>query len=106
MTQAKRQRRKLKELKAELRRRLHYSVPEVGKWLGTVLRGHVNYYGVPLNSPALWRFHRELGRLWYRTLRRRSQRTRITWDRMRRLIDRYLPNPRIVHPYPWERLRV
>ncbi len=86
--------------------RLHRSVPATGKWLGRVLQGHVNYYGVPLNSPALWRFRRAITRLWYRTLRRRSQRTRLTWERMCRLTDIYLSKPRVVHPYPWERLRV
>ena len=105
-TQAKRLRRKLAELKVELRRRLHHRVPEVGAWLGRVIRGHVNYYGVPLNSPALWRFRAAVTRLWYRTLRRRSQRTRLTWDRMGRVASRYLPSPRVVHLYPWERLRV
>ena len=105
-TQAKRLRRKLQELTTELRRRLHHSVPVVGTWLGKVVQGHVQYYGVPLNSRAIWQFRRAVETLWYRTLRRRSQRQRLTWLRMSRLIARYLPNPAIVHPYPWERLRV
>lgn len=105
-TQASRLRRKLAELKAELRHRLHHNVAEVGRWLGQVIRGHVNYYGVPLNSRALWRFHHAVSDLWHRSLRRRSQRTSLTWSRMARLIKRYLPAPRITHPYPWQRLRV
>ena len=105
-TSRKRLRRKLGEMKIELRRRLHVPVPEVGKWLGTVLRGHFNYYGVPLNSAALSTFRYFVGRLWWRTLRRRSQKTRLTWARMGRLVERYLPFVRIVHPYPNVRLRL
>src|SRR5437016_419720 len=82
---------KLNEVKAELRRRMHDPIPEVGKWLGSVVGGHIRYYGVPMNSPALHVFRFQVGRLWHRTLSRRSQKGRVLWDRMRRLIDRYLP---------------
>ena len=78
-TSRKRVRRKLGAIKIELRRRLHAPIPEVGKWLGTVLRGHFNYYGVPQNSSALSIFRYFVSRLWWRTLRRRSQKTRPTW---------------------------
>ena len=105
-TQASRMRRKLAELKVALRLRLHHNVAEVGQWLGQVIRGHAQYYGVPLNSRALWRFHRAVTDLWHRSLRRRSHRSRMTWSRMTRLVARYLPGPRITHPYPWQRLRV
>ena len=105
-TSRKRLRRKLGEMKIELRRRLHVPVPEVGKWLGTVLRGHFNYYGVPQNSAALNTFRYFVSWLWWRTLRRRSQKTRLTWERMRRLVARYLPLARITHPYPNVRLRL
>lgn len=106
VTQAKRMRRKLDELKVELRRRLHHRISEVGAWLRAVLRGHANYYGVPLNSSALQSFRFHVIGLWYRAINRRSQRSRHDWARMKRLADRHLPIPRIVHPYPWERLRV
>jgi group II intron reverse transcriptase/maturase len=96
---------KLKELKRELRRRLHDPVPEVAEWLASVLRGHYQYYGVPFNSRALDGFRRQVVRLWFRTLRRRSHKTRLTWERMTRL-QRWLPQPRIVHPYPEDRLCV
>lgn len=99
-TSRKRVRRKLGAIKIELRRRLHDPVPEVGNWLGTVLRGHFNYYGVPLNSAALNAFRYFVSRLWWRTLRRRSQKTRLTWERMGRLVRLYLPLARITHPYP------
>ncbi|HNX49734.1 MAG TPA: group II intron reverse transcriptase/maturase [Thermoanaerobaculaceae bacterium] len=105
-TMAKRMRGKLQALKGELRRRGHLPVPTVGRWLRSVLTGHYRYYGVPNNWHALSRFHYQLGRLWYRALRRRSQRTRLNWDRMQRLIHSYLPYPRIMHPYPEQRLRV
>lgn len=97
---------KLKQVKTELRRRLHDPVPEVGKWLGAVVRGHVRYYGVPMNARAIGLFRHQVGWLWYRSLRRRSQKTRLTWERMRRLIDRWLPPARVCHPYPLRRLGV
>jgi RNA-directed DNA polymerase len=105
-TSRKRVRRKLGEIKFELRRRLHVPVPEVGRWLAAVLRGHFNYYGVPHNYAAVNAFHFLVYRLWWRTLRRRSQKTRLTWERMDRLVARYLPPARITHPHPHERLRL
>jgi RNA-directed DNA polymerase len=97
---------KLGEVKVELRRRLHAPIPAVGRWLRSVVEGHLQYYGVPMNGPALYTFCFQVGRLWYRTLRRRSQTARLTWERMRRLIRRWLPPPRICHPYPLRRLGV
>ncbi len=97
---------KLSEVKAELRRRRHDPIPEVGTWLRSVVGGHIRYYGVPMNSPALHVFRFQVGRLWHRALSRRSQRGRVLWDRMRRLIDRYLPPAHICHPYPLRRLGV
>jgi group II intron reverse transcriptase/maturase len=97
---------KLSAVKAELRRRLHVSIPEVGRWLRSVVEGHLRYYGVPMNRPALHTFCFQVGRLWCRTLRRRSQTARITWERMRRLIRRWLPPARTTHPYPLRRLGV
>jgi group II intron reverse transcriptase/maturase len=97
---------KLSAVKAELRRRLHVSIPEVGRWLRSVVEGHLRYYGVPMNGPALHTFRFQVGWLWHRALRRRSQTARITWERMRRLIQRWLPPARITHPYPLRRLGV
>jgi group II intron reverse transcriptase/maturase len=96
----KRIRAKLMELKTELRRRLHRPVPVVGKWLRVVLLGHYRYYGIPGNSRKLESFKFHLSRLWYKVLLRRSQRHRLNWERMNRLIDRWLPRPSICHPYP------
>jgi group II intron reverse transcriptase/maturase len=97
---------KLQEVKVALRRRLHDPVPEVGKWLASVLRGHYRYYGVPGNWYALSSFRYQVIRLWFAALRRRSQRTAMTWDRMKRLAKRWLPYARIQHPYPERRLIV
>ena len=97
---------KLNEVKAELQRRMHEPIPEVGKWLQEVVRGHIRYYGVPLNQNALWIFRFQVGRLWHRALSRRSQNGRVLWDRMRRLITRWLPAPLVCHPYPLRRMGV
>jgi RNA-directed DNA polymerase len=105
-TIAKRKRTKLSELKTELRKRLHQPVPKVGQWLRSVVAGHQRYYGVPTNLQSLYSFRFNVGRLWYRSLRRRSQRKRLTWERMRRLINHWLPWPRVHHPYPLRRLGV
>jgi RNA-directed DNA polymerase len=97
---------KLNAVKAELRRRMHDPIPAVGTWLRSVVGGHVRYYGVPTNSQALHIFRFQVGRLWHRTLSRRSQNGRVSWDRMRRLMDRWLPPARVCHPYPLRRLGV
>jgi group II intron reverse transcriptase/maturase len=102
----KRMQAKLEEVKAELRRRMHDPIPELGKWLRSVVSGHMRYYGVPSNGPALHTFRWKVGRLWHRVLSRRSQKGRVLWDRMRRLIAHWLPPVRIVHPYPSQRLVV
>jgi hypothetical protein len=95
---------KLLEVKQSLRKRWHAPVPEVGRWLASVVRGHMNYYAVPLNFERVNAFRHEITRLWQRALSRRSQKARVTWKRMRRLADAYLPRVRIVHPWPSERL--
>lgn len=105
-TMSKRKRAKLKEIKTELRKRMHHRVTEVGKWLRSVIEGHNRYYGVPSNLPSLYSFRFQVVRHWYRTLRRRSQKTRLTWERMYRLIDSWLPPPTLHHPYPLRRLGV
>ncbi len=100
VTSKKRMRAKLREVKTELRRRMHLPIPEQGEWLGRVVRGHLAYYAVPDNSEALRAFVNTVIRHWLRALRHRSQRTRITWERMRRIADHWLPKPRILHPWP------
>jgi group II intron reverse transcriptase/maturase len=97
-TAADRLRAKLKEVKAELRRRRHDPVPEVGHWLGAVVRGHCQYYGIPGNWRAIGRFRDEVNRHWHRALSRRSQKGPVRWDRMQRLIQRWIPRARIAQP--------
>jgi hypothetical protein len=97
---------KLNAVKAELQRRMHAPIPEQGKWLRAVVGGHVRYYGVPMNQPALALFRFRVGWYWHRSLSRRSQNGRVLWDRMRRLITRWLPLPSVCHPYPLRRMGV
>jgi len=104
LTSRKRMRRKLSEVKAELRRRLHRPVPEVGKWLRSVIQGHVNYYGVPLNLAALKSFRYQVIRRWRHALSRRSQNGDMAWARVSHLARLWLPPVRITHPNPSERL--
>jgi hypothetical protein len=97
---------KLSAIKTELKRRLQQPIAEVGQWLRAVVEGHIRYYGVPMNGPALFLFRSRVGWLWHRALARRSQNGRLTWDRMLRLIDRWLPPARVCHPYPVRRLGI
>jgi group II intron reverse transcriptase/maturase len=103
ITDSKRMRAKLHALKGKIERGRHLPIPEQGRWLASVLRGHYNYYAVPDNGEALYAFRRQVVRHWFGALRRRSQRTTVTWERMSRLADRWLPEPRILHPWPEQR---
>ena len=100
ITIARRLRAKLAEVKAELKRRMHQSVPEQGRWLAAVVRGHMSYYAVPGNVQAVAAFRSQVTRHWLKALRRRSQKNRTTWERMRRIETRWLPKARVMHPYP------
>jgi RNA-directed DNA polymerase len=103
----KRLRTKLLEIKEELKRAMHRKVQQVGRWLRSVVQGWFNYHAVPGNCPSLAQFLVEVEKLWLRVLRRRSQRGRHwNWTRFHRLVRRWLPRPRILHPYPDKRLTV
>jgi hypothetical protein len=102
-TRRDRMRVKLKAVKEELRRRMHEPIPQQGAWLTQVVRGFFAYHAVPTNWEALKAFRYHVERIWLRTLRRRSQKHRMTWDRMRKLADDWLPAPRILHPWPDQR---
>jgi RNA-directed DNA polymerase len=93
----------LRRVRDELMRRRHLSVPEQGRWLGAVVRGYFAYHAVPTNGRSLAVFQKEVERRWLFALRRRSQRSRLTWERMQRLSDRWIPSPKILHPWPEER---
>ena len=106
LTSAKRLRAKLQAVKIELRRRMHRPIKEQGQYLHAVVAGHGRYFGVPNNGARLRTFRHQVVRLWHRTLCRRSQTGRVTWRRMYRLMDHWIPNPKICHPYPNQRLIV
>jgi group II intron reverse transcriptase/maturase len=103
ITIKKKMRAKLQSVKTEMRRRWHHSIPEQGRWLASVLVGHYRYYAVPDNIRALQAFREAVIRLWLKALRRRSQRSGMTWERMRRFAERWLPLARIQHPWPTTR---
>jgi len=94
--------RKLREVKAELIKRMHHPLKDIGVWLASVIRGFTNYHAVPGNLKAPREFYTQIGRLWHWVIRRRSQnaRHRWTWERFYRLQKQWLPRPRLVHPYP------
>jgi len=99
-TRAKTMRGKLAEVKEDLRKRWHQSIPEQGEWLGQVVRGFTQYFGVPTNAKALASFRYHVSVLWYRALHRRSQKDKTTWAKMDRLVRDFLPRPRICHSWP------
>ena len=106
-TIAKRLRAKIKEMRTEIMRRRHVPVPDQGRWLRSVLNGHLNYYAVPGNKQSTDAFRTEVMRGWFRALRRRSQKAReLTWERFKRLVRTWLPTAKVKHPYPNERLCV
>jgi group II intron reverse transcriptase/maturase len=105
-TRGDRMRARLKELKAQLRERMHDAIPEQGKWLKAVVTGYFAYHAVPTNSRALGAFRWHVTDLWRRTLKRRSQKDGMTWDRITKIATAWLPPPRILHPWPNQRFAV
>jgi RNA-directed DNA polymerase len=105
-TRRDRMRAKLRDVKETLRRRLHQPIPEIGTWLGQVVRGFFNYHAVPTNNRAIVAFRYQVMKLWQRALQRRGNRDKTTWARIVKLADDYLPRPRILHPWPEQRFAV
>lgn len=105
-TMQKRLQAKLKEVYSQLRRRMHQPVPEQGKYLRSVILGHMRYYGVPRNRPSIAVFRKGVCWLWRKVLKCRSQKHRLNWDRMKRLISRWLPTVYVCHPHPLVRFGV
>lgn len=99
-TVGKRMRAKLQDIKQQLRARMHDPVRQTGEWLKSVVHGYFNYHAVPGNLDSLGVFRERVTRLWRRTLLSRSQTHRLPWTRMHRLAARWLPEPRVLHPYP------
>ena len=96
----------LLEIKKEMQRRMHQPIPEQGKWLRQAATGFFAYHAVPTNSRALYTFRHRITDLWRRSLRRRSQKDRMTWSRIKKLADDFLPQARILHPWPHARFAV
>jgi hypothetical protein len=88
-TISKRMRAKLSEIKVELERRRHQPIPGQGHWLRSVVAGHLAYYAVPGNTDAVAAFRTQVTRHWHKALRRRSQRSRLTWPRMNRIATKW-----------------
>jgi RNA-directed DNA polymerase len=105
-TMRKRLTAKLHEVKAELRKRMHQSILDQGIWLRAVVRGYFGYHAIPGNSDAIGAFRTLLAKIWYKIIRKRSQRTRMTWERMNEIVAFWLPPARILHPWPEQRFAV
>jgi len=102
----KRQRTKLRAIKTDLRRQMHQPVGQQGRWLRQVVSGYFAYHAVPGNYTSLGAFRYHVIDLWRRELRRRGQKRPMTWARIARLAEHWLPKPRILHPWPSERFAV
>jgi group II intron reverse transcriptase/maturase len=100
VTMARRMTERLKSIKETLKRNRHEPVAKQGEWLNRVVRGYLNYHAIPGNSLRIVEFRTQVERLWYKALKRRSQRTRLNWARFGRLADNWIPKARILHPYP------
>jgi RNA-directed DNA polymerase len=94
---------KLQALKAELIRRKHKPSAQVGEWLKKVVQGYYQYHAVPGNMNQLSIFRHRLCRRWREVLSHRSQRAEVNWQRMTPLLERWIPFPRVLHPYPQKR---
>jgi RNA-directed DNA polymerase len=105
-TMRKRWQSKLKEVKAELRRCMHEPVVKMGGYVRSVILGHMRYYAVPMNAVSVSDFRMAVGRIWWRVLERRSQKTHVSWAQMERRVARWVPQTRVCHPYPWQRFGV
>jgi len=91
---------KLREVNDQLKHRRHLPNPVQGRWLASVVRGHTAYYAVPGNTDTVTTFRFYATRHWFKALRRRSQRKQINWERMHRITTRWLPQVRVMHPFP------
>ena len=99
----KRMRAKLKAIKMELRKSMHDPITKTGAWVKQMLQGHLNYFAVSGNDPSLWWFFNEVRWLWLKSLKRRSQNSKLTWEKFTRLVDRFFPPIRVLHPLPCHR---
>jgi RNA-directed DNA polymerase len=101
--QARRTRAKLLVIKIELRRIMHDPIAKTGAWVKQMLKGHLNYFAVSGNHPSLWWFFNKVKRLWLASLKRRSQKARLSWERFIQFVARFFPPIRTIHPLPCHR---
>jgi hypothetical protein len=90
-------------IKIEMRKTMHDPIARTGAWMKRILQGHLNYFAVPGNHPSLWWFFNKVRRLWLMSLRRRSQKARLSWEKFIRLVARFFPPIRTLHPWPGHR---
>ena len=102
-TSRKKLRAKVQAVKQELRRQMHEPMEKTGRWLAKVIRGYDNYHAIPGNLPALRNFRRLILLYWLKMLRKRGQKHAMTWKKFFHIVKRWIPNPRIMHPYPNQR---
>jgi len=105
-TRQDRMRAKLQEIAEEMQQRMHQPIPEQGKWLRQIVTGFFGYHAVPTNGPALSAFRYHVVTLWRRALQKRSQKAGLTWERISKLADDWIPQPRVRHPWPNQRFAV
>jgi RNA-directed DNA polymerase len=106
LSSGKKLRAKLRAVQEELWKRMHRPIEEQGRYLRSVVGGHMRYYGVPRNTARLKMFRYRITQIWHYTLCRRSQVRPVRWPRMAKLAEHWLPPIRICHPYPNQRLIV
>ncbi len=97
---ADRMRAKLGRIAEGLRQRMHRPIAKQGAWLKRIVAGWDNYFAVPTTFHSLGAFRRAIVHLWMRALRRRSQKDCTSWERMAQLKREFIPEPRILHPWP------
>jgi len=89
----------LARIKMWLQRVMHAPVPVQALGLGQRVRGHLQYFDAIGNRVLLWRFVKQVERLWCKTLARRSQRGALRWDQMKSILERHpLPRPTSLQP--------
>lgn len=96
----------MKRIGEVMRRMRHAPIDEQGRRLARMLQGHYAYFSVPTNHAAVQAVRHHVKVRWYQSLRRRSQRRRLTWRRMNVIVAKHLPKPRVLHPWPEQRFLV
>ena len=81
----------------------HDPIAKTGAWMKRMLLGHLNYFAVSGDHPSLWWFSNKVRRLWLMSLRRRSQKAHLSWEKFDRLVARFFPPIRTLHAQPGHR---